>query len=365
MFTFKTTSMKNNLLLLIGMLLSQFVLGQQFTNEDFSSFTLGNIGTDLTGSVTGQGGYLTTATNGIVPTTTNNTANENFQIVNQDVHGKVLQITGPNGDKGNRFFWKTGLSTAWANRTAGNNIIEIEYDFYTGDATVSKNNMRLVVYDATKTKVLTGFSYNTGTKILSGVGYYDATPLGGTLANNFFPLGVPVGTTPTEIVIPSNTWIRLGMSYNYTTGIIICKGSGFNVTLQGSAPMTTPDQVNVVSSSGTGTSDPNTTFAVVSYDNISVLEVATDSLLETDSLTTTNPLVVIYPNPTKDWINISNQRGNIELVQITDLNGRLLKSKEFKNLSKAEINLSDFQAGVYLMNVFSDKEKFKRKIIKE
>ena len=95
------------------------------------------------------------------------------------------------------------------------------------------------------------------------------------------------------------------------------------------------------------------------------MEVATDSLLETDSLTTTNPLVVIYPNPTKDWINISNQRGNIELVQITDLNGRLLKSQEFKNLSKAEINLSDFQAGVYLMNVFSDKEKFKRKIIKE
>ena len=50
---------------------------QSIFNENFEALTLGNLGTDITGTTAGQGGWYTTAA-----TTAANSAVTNFQVTN-------------------------------------------------------------------------------------------------------------------------------------------------------------------------------------------------------------------------------------------------------------------------------------------
>ncbi|SDH88931.1 aminopeptidase YwaD [Chryseobacterium taeanense] len=72
--------------------------------------------------------------------------------------------------------------------------------------------------------------------------------------------------------------------------------------------------------------------------------------------------VKIYPNPTKDYLNIELpkeiKRFNVE---ITDMNGRLILNKENEN----KINVSGLTNGVYLCNIKADEKTAVRKVIIE
>lgn len=73
----------------------------------------------------------------------------------------------------------------------------------------------------------------------------------------------------------------------------------------------------------------------------------------------------VYPNPSNDVVNISNAENIlVKGITVTDLNGRTVKTIEFNGVSEAQINISDLSAGVYMMNVSSDKGNITKKIIK-
>ncbi|HEY0092408.1 MAG TPA: T9SS type A sorting domain-containing protein [Flavobacterium sp.] len=371
--------MKKTLLLLMSFGLTQLSVGQVFMNEDFSSYTIGNVGTDITGVTPGQGNYLTTSTNGVDPTTTTNSDNSNFQIVDDGgIYDQVLQMTGPNGDKGNRFMWQEGFDAAWIARTTGNDILEVEYDLFTGDVTTSQNNFRVYIFDAytslSTAKILCGFTFNAGSKVLTGVAYYNntaATPPTPPIGNWGFSLGLN-GTTPANLVLPPNAWVRIGMSYDYNTGVVKFKGENFNPTagttgVQGAAAMTNPDQVAIYAVSGTNANAvppvTNSAAASVFYDNILVSAQATDSLLGVAQQQAIANDFSIYPNPITDFMNISNSVG-MKSLSITDLNGRVVKSVELDNVQEAGINLGELASGVYIMNIDTDSGIITKKIIK-
>ena len=135
------------ILLTLALTASTITFAQTLQSENFNSLNTANIGTDFAGAIAGQGGWLTASSNGAAPTTSTNAGNSNYQVVATGNGGtKGLQITGPNGDKGQRFMWKDGLNTAWAARTAGNNVIEVEYDFYTGPTSDSRTQIGIRLY---------------------------------------------------------------------------------------------------------------------------------------------------------------------------------------------------------------------------
>ncbi|MDD3685412.1 MAG: T9SS type A sorting domain-containing protein [Bacteroidales bacterium] len=105
--------------------------------------------------------------------------------------------------------------------------------------------------------------------------------------------------------------------------------------------------------------------------NIMVLKLSPSGdiqeLLNIDTATYRN--VSVYPNPAKDYFNISiNQTPNNSLnydVKIINSKGQMIFSKNFKN-DNAKINCSKFASGVYFVEmVFSEKEKHIEKIIVE
>src|SRR5690606_26113816 len=167
--------MKKTVLLLATLLLtSHFATAQVLYSEDFDNLTLGDVGTDFTGTTAGQGNLYTLSQSSEIPS---ENSNSYFKIVSEPGRGKVLELAATPG-KGQAFLQKRGIDALWANRNTVNNIVRIEIDFYTGDQfsdggtglptqgailAIKPNN----VIDATSNDVIGNFSYYPKSEIFT------------------------------------------------------------------------------------------------------------------------------------------------------------------------------------------------------
>jgi len=346
--------------LLYALLLSgSFSFAQVLESENFNSLTLGNIGTDITGVTPGQSSWLTFSSNGAAPTTSTNANNANFQVVaSGNSSSQGFQIQGPNGDKGSRFMWKSGLPAAWAARTSGNNIIEVEYDFFTGSETTStaQSGIRIFGQDGTNLRVLCGYVYNSNSRILQGLAYLNN---GGNL--NTFTINLQTG----GLVLEPNTWYRVGLGYNTTNGQPYWK---FNASPSVSvnpavyAPAFPPTEIDFVM----GVPTSNTSSVNVVFDNYVARASNADTLLNTTLVESTENSVTIYPNPANDVLSIlvSNLNGTSEVTKarISDINGRIVK--DLNTVTNNQVNVSDLTSGVYFISIETNEGTSVKKFIK-
>src|SRR5690606_26232792 len=115
---------KKLLLVLTVLFTVQLTSAQILLNDNFDNYTLGNLGTDVTGVVPGQGNWLTE----ILYAPLNHSSSA-FNITNEAFKGKVLTFTTPQGEY---MVAKKDLSTFINQRTTGNDVIKVEIDYYTG-----------------------------------------------------------------------------------------------------------------------------------------------------------------------------------------------------------------------------------------
>ncbi|MCB0448373.1 MAG: T9SS type A sorting domain-containing protein [Gelidibacter sp.] len=336
--------MKKTLLLVTFISGCFFANAQSLQSENFNALTIGNVGTDITGVTAGQGGWLTYTAVG---------ANSNFQIVNE-VSGpyvKVLQITGPANATDTRYVWKDGLNTAWAARTSGNNILDIEYDFFTGPATTSKSSTGMRLFNAAG-QTMAGFQFIHETKILTGLARYNNN---GTI--NTYSFNLVTG----GLVLTANTWYRIGFSFNKTTGQVIWKGTGFYGGVIGTEIGVDPLEADFILVGGTN----NTVATVVKFDGYTATATAVEAL-GVPEVSLASPTVTVYPNPVKHILNLSVSNNlDVSKVDIMDINGRLVKTIALNNISNKQIDVSELNAGMYLLNIYSNEGKITKKIIKE
>ncbi len=73
-------------------------------------------------------------------------------------------------------------------------------------------------------------------------------------------------------------------------------------------------------------------------------------LTSTDSNELTD-MIVIYPNPASEFINIDFLSDYSTTIQIAELTGKVIYNEIFKNTSMARIELNNFSKGVYLISV--------------
>jgi len=93
-----------------------------------------------------------------------------------------------------------------------------------------------------------------------------------------------------------------------------------------------------------------------------------------DDVVVTQPLGVkdfsanrfsVYPNPSNSLVTINNTlNALINNVQITDLNGRVVKTNNYASSTEIQVNISDLSAGVYMMSINSDQGSVTKKIVK-
>ena len=339
-------------LLFLCTALSTFSLSnaQEFIFDNYNSYTIGNIGTDLTGITPGQGGYYTfnSPAGG---------ANSDYQIVSDiPAQGNVIQITGSATASGNKFLSKD-ISAPWVARTVGNDVINVEFNLYTGAATTSKNSAILYIYNGTGI-ALAGLSFKLDTKVISGSAYYDNA---GTLNTYNFNLGAAGAALP----LPASTWVKIGVSYNTVTNEVRFKGPGFYGSVPGAVPATgTSDPVEIDYIHAAGAT--NTVSATSRYDNLLARASTAENLLGSSDFNSVKlSLANVYPNPVVDFASINIVDAQINAITVTDINGRIVKTGNSNELLNAKIDLSDLTAGIYLMTIDTDKGVSTEKIIKK
>jgi len=354
--------MKKQLLTGAFVLASFFAAQAQVVSYDFNDYTIGNIGTNLTGEEVGQGDWLTFGSNG--DPVTSNITNANFQVIEGN-GGKVLQLTGPDGASGGAFMFQDPQATldAWAERTEGNDIYQVEYLYYTGTPGDSKNGMGLTVFANSQTSIiLCGAIVDTSTNEFYGRAYVNNAGTNGNFLITF-------GAQGETLVLPDNTWVKIGTSFNKVTGEVIFKVAtvageilldNSATPLAGAAAGNDPVEVDV---NALNVSAGNTVAAVGLFDNIKVSMVAEDSLLGTKDVSFEQANLSVYPNPASDVVNVSVD-ALVSNVAIVDLNGRTVKSVKFDGVSTASVNVSDLASGIYMMTVSSDKGTTTKKIVK-
>jgi hypothetical protein len=345
------------LLLLITLVASfQCMNAQVLESDNFTALTVGPIGADLTGVSAGQGGWY--IYNGAV---------SDYQVVLKPApYGNVLQLTGePTAATTTRYINKVDLATNWGTRSAGNNIIEVEFDLNTGAISASRNTFQCRLYsDAGLTLAGIFLDKNYATTAaptvlfpnsLRGLARYTS---GTTTGAYSFGLGDTV--TP-NLVFPNDTWIRVGFSFNQTTGEVKWKGPSLNGYIMGAGTGLVPGEIDFLVTNIAG----NTVAATAFIDNYVARASSTDTLLEVETITR-SVVVSTYPNPTIDIINVYNSN-NLELsnYNLIDLKGTVIKSGVLNNTLDQKINVSELSQGVYMLKLnTTDNSTITKKIIK-
>jgi hypothetical protein len=75
----------------------------------------------------------------------------------------------------------------------------------------------------------------------------------------------------------------------------------------------------------------------------------------------TNGNVVIYPNPAVDILHI-NTSTDIDQIQFFSLSGQLIHS-QYSNGNQIDLNISEFEPGIYFIKVFSSNTVITKKLI--
>lgn len=324
--------------------------GQLIEASDFTSYTNGNIGTLTNGSSAGQGGFFTLGGE-----------NSDYRILNGGVeHGRVFQITGSATSTVDRFMWKNGLAAAWASRDAGNDILEIEFDYFTGPVTTSQNSIRLNIYNADLSKLLAGYMIAQDTKMITGLAYYEDDPGNGTYQYSLGTTGTP------DVILPADSWVRLGISFKKSDGKVIWKGPGFDAFTNGTTAGQNPDRIYFMATAIYADGAENTVASTARFDNYTVRATATDMLLNVnDSDNGMDSNIVVFPNPATDIINIASKTTFVEKIVIIDMNGRTVQERFFKGNTEIQMDLSELSKGIYMMNILSDRGSIVKKIVKK
>lgn len=279
---------------------------QTLLSDDFNSYTVGNLGT--------QGGWQRVGASA---------AQAKIAEITVATYNKSLQFSRTSN--ANMWVFKD-LTSAWENRTSGNNVLELKFDFYTG---TGSGVTSMQMYNLTDDLNSIGFlEYDHSTNEFY---FYDDSE---TVLDLFG------GAT-------ANTWYNFTVRYNYNTGIItILNGNNtYNYT---GTPNKDIVEFDIFTGSATLTS---------AIDNIKISAIDEATLAVNN---TSKSALSIYPNPATDVVNILSDK-KISTVSLYDAVGRIA----LQSVNNT-INIENLAKGNYIISIkYADGSVETKKIVKK
>ena len=340
------------LVLIVSTIATNNLTAQVLYTETFDNFTLGNLGTDVTGTTPGQGGWYTTGA-----------TNAQYAIITEPNKGKVLSIftTNPQQDQYLNVE-KRNLTTLIDQRTTGNNVIMIEVDFYTGSISnaSSSDNISSIRFFFDPPQNYTkpdrelmyfNFSHN----------------IGAFLVRVFDGQGTPLKVSQ---FLTFDKWCKLIFYLDYTNKKGYFEIDGTNIAGNGDflTQVVTPAdfKLSKMSLSMSVSGVKSTTKREQRYDNIKItaLKAVPPHLLSADSFLAEK--FNLYPNPATNIVNIANSENMlVEEVAIYDTTGKLLKTQSFTNEKEIQLNVDNLASGTYMLHLQTNQGLAVKKLVKK
>lgn len=352
---------KNKLFIATLLFVSQLTTAQVLYSENFDNLTLGNVGTDFTGATPGQGGWYTLSN-----TATANQSNNYFKVVSEPNKGKVLELSAiPNSATyGGNFLQKKDLHLLWNNRSNGNDICKLEFDFYTENPVTSNgithfwlmaNNDNSI---SNTKKYIVGFIRYFGT---ASDGLFFKYNLGNDVIDN---------TTP-KVVIPANSWVKIIIYLDYINNTSYINIPSLNLWKVKSNFLINSTAVNPMDDftptaiiMQTERQNQNISPYKIKYDNFILEALKTMPSASKDDYLNTK--FNLYPNPAKNVVNITNTENiAVEKITVYDVNGKLIDTKIFGKESNVTLDVSNYAAGTYLLHIETTEGTAVKKVVKK
>ena len=77
-----------------------------------------------------------------------------------------------------------------------------------------------------------------------------------------------------------------------------------------------------------------------------------------------NSEIIIFPNPTKDWLKIDFKKEINGQLQLSDINGKLIVKRDFRDVQSDQINIQELAQGTYFLSLFIDNQRYTYQIQK-
>ena len=353
-------------IILLSIVFYTVATSQVILNENFENYTLGNLGTDPTGVMPGQGGWLTTLNTKDIKT------NDSFQIVNVPVKNKVLQLSLTGSKRDTTSDARASLTITNLmdeKRTSGNNVIKFELDFYTGGAYQTTQHTGQGFYlghdDFGKPySGLFGISIDgkTGTVRayvydgkLNPIVYLDNSQ------NNVYP------------IVPFNTWITFVVYLDYNNKMAYFETPFFNSVVKAGFlnQSTLTDLIKHYKPIIIGMSISNiyidgNQYFDRKYDNIKItaLNAVPPHILSAESFLAQK--FNLYPNPATNIVNITNGENLlVQQIAVYDTAGKLITTENYNNQTEIQLNVEHLASGTYLLHLKTNEGTAVKKLVKK
>src|SRR5690554_769759 len=363
--------MKKYILSILSLLFLNTVYSQVLYDENFDSFTLGNLGTDPDGIIPGQGDWLTEC---VLYLNYGSKSNSFFTITNEPGKGKVLTLSSDiPPQKENLIAKKTGLNTLIDQRASGNNVIKFEIDYYTGPQHFYKNNPDL-------NRII--LTYDNNNPNLYRLFHYQFLPIHGVIY-----VGYNDGSSYTRIdkldnstqdpysLLPFNTWVKFIVYLDYTNKKIYFETPYFGTVVAGdflnqsSSTNLMQDFKPSAISLGMETRNSTSTNQILSkYDNIKItaLNAVPPEVIALSATNFLSEKFNLYPNPATNVVNITNSENMfVEQVVIYDVTGKQLSTQAFNNEAEIQLNVGNPTSGVYMLHIQTNEGTAVKKLVKK
>lgn len=354
--------MKKYILILIAVVFYNTATSQVLYSENFDNFTLGNLGTDPTGVIPGQGGWLTE--NRLQSTQTNSF----YTIVPEQNKGKVLDITAQS-DYENLVASRKNLNTLVDKRTPGNDVIKFELDYFTGSkqVAVSGNSSEIVLvcdknYLGHRWILITyHFEKSNGKFNADSAGNYD---------------GEYNGITKEDL--PFNTWVTFIAYLDYTNKKVYLEipylnkvfAADFlkNFTSTNLIDDFKPSTVTLYAGVGTSPSYPAPRVTRNRYDNIrlTALKEVPPEIIALSTTEFFNKKFNVFPNPATNVVNITNAENMlVNQVTVYDIAGKEIKNQTYTNETQIQLSIESLASGTYMLHLQTNEGLAVKKFIKK
>src|SRR5690606_29722738 len=298
------------------LLTTHLTTAQVLFSEDFDNLTVGDLSTDPTGVTPGQNNWYVNSTyNGEVVVTPEPNKG-NVVAMGEKIHSGNGQ-----GGGGAALLIQKNMDVLWNNRTNGNNILQLKYDFYVSstfpERTKSiaflrfKNRIHVLQVNSETNKAPTATSNGFGV-----MGTDNGIPLGNNITDPYLHDNFPFDTwVSVELFIDYD----LNKCYIYIPSMGILASDDFSVS---------SDQVPETLSFETRTKYHSFDRGI-KYDNIRISALPSlPSYLGVDDFITSK--LNLFPNPPTDAVTITNSE-NIGIKEIIayDTSGKLIKTQNY------------------------------------
>jgi len=317
------------------------VTAQVLWSDDFDSYATGTLSNDPTGQTPGEGGWYNFSVSPV-------------DIISEIGRGNVIAMG--KSSVGGGVILSKNIDSLWNNRTAGNDILMFEFDFYT------ENILSIVPPNTFYTPSLT---------FLDTTNSNNPFPFGSDIAGYQFAIIAP-GRVGQELQlrtdkdagtrVPYNySWTRYEFFIDYNTNSAIFYIPSQNYEIEFDISNEIPNIFSIRLSNNYH--NPN--VYLTKYDNFKLSALPTrPSYLSTSEFVTSK--FNVFPNPVTDIVTITNNENiGIEQIEVLDISGKTIKSLNYNKENEVQLNLGDFASGMYLLHIKTNEGVAVKKVVKK